>query len=102
MTAPQGFRRNKRVVYVAIDVNLGIAATKFIAAFSGSSAMVSEGIHSLVDTGNQMLLLLGIYNSQKPADATHPFGYGKELFFWSLIVAIVLFGIGGGMAIYEG
>jgi cation diffusion facilitator family transporter len=102
MTAPQGFRRNKRVVYVAIGVNLGIAATKFIAAFSGSSAMVSEGIHSLVDTGNQMLLLLGIYNSQKPADATHPFGYGKELFFWSLIVAIVLFGIGGGMAIYEG
>ena len=103
MTAPQGSLRNKRVVYVAISANLAIAATKFIAAFfSGSSAMLSEGIHSLVDTGNQMLLLLGIYNSQKPTDATHPFGYGKELFFWSLIVAIVLFGIGGGMAIYEG
>jgi cation diffusion facilitator family transporter len=103
MAVPQSSLRNKKVVYVAISANLAIAATKFIAAFSsGSSAMLSEGIHSLVDTGNQMLLLLGIYNSQKPTDATHPFGYGKELFFWSLIVAIVLFGIGGGMAIYEG
>jgi cation diffusion facilitator family transporter len=103
MAVSHDFLRKKRVVYVAIGANLGIAATKFIAAFfSGSSAMLSEGIHSLVDTGNQMLLLLGIYNSQKPPDATHPFGYGKELFFWSLIVAIVLFGIGGGMAIYEG
>lgn len=102
MTAPRS-SGNKIVVYVATGANLAIAVTKFIAAFfSGSSAMFSEGIHSVVDTGNEMLLLLGIYSSQKPADAAHPFGYGKELFFWSLIMAVVLFGIGGGMAIYEG
>lgn len=90
-------------VYGAIGANLLVAVTKFIAAiFSGSSSMLSEGIHSLVDTGNQALLLVGIRRARKPADDNHPFGHGQELYFWSLIVAILLFGLGGGMSIYEG
>lgn len=90
-------------VYGAIAANFAIAVTKFIAAFStGSSAMLSEGIHSVVDTGNQSLLLLGINLSKRSPDKRHPFGYGKELYFWSLIVAIILFGVGGGMSFYEG
>jgi len=90
-------------VYGALAANLGIAVAKFVAAFpTGGWAMVSEGIESLVDTGNQGLLLVGIHRSDRPADDVHEFGHGKELYFWSLIVAIVLFGIGGGLAFYEG
>lgn len=90
-------------VYGAIAANFIIAVAKFVAsAFTGSSAMLSEGIHSLADTGNQLLLLLGINQSRKPPDEAHPFGHGKELYFWSLIVAIILFGVGGGMSLYEG
>jgi hypothetical protein len=96
-------REKPVTVYGAIAANFIIAVSKFAAGFiTGSSAMLSEGIHSLVDTGNECLLLLGIHRGKKPADEIHPFGYGKEIYFWSLIVAVVLFAMGGGMSIYEG
>lgn len=94
---------SKGVVYAALFGNGAIAVTKFIAAvMTGSSAMLAEGIHSVADTGNQGLMLLGMKRGDKPADRTHPFGYGKEVFFWGFVVAIVLFAVGAGVSIYEG
>jgi len=90
-------------VIAAVIGNLAIAVVKFIAAaITGSSAMISEGIHSLVDTGNGGLLLLGMREARKPADEGHPFGHGKALYFWTLVVSVSIFGIGGGMSLFEG
>ena len=94
---------SKKAVYAALAGNSLIAIAKFWASvYTGSSTMFSEAIHSVVDTGNQWLLLYGLKASKKPADSSHPFGYGMEVYFWSFVVAILIFGLGAGISIYEG
>lgn len=94
---------NQKSIYSALAANLLIAITKFIAGtFTNSSSMISEGIHSAVDTINQLLLLYGLKRSKKAPDQYHPFGYGKELYFWSFVVSILIFGLGGALSIYQG
>jgi cation diffusion facilitator family transporter len=94
---------SKRVVYAALAGNLAIAVTKFMAAtMTGSSAMWSEGVHSMVDSGNQALLLYGMKRAQRAPDARFPFGYGKEVYFWSFVVALLVFSTGAGLSLYEG
>lgn len=93
----------RRAIIAALLANLGIAATKFIAwAFSGAVSMLAEGVHSLADSGNQLLLLLGGKRARREATPAHPFGYGRERYFYAFIVSIILFTIGGVFSIYEG
>ncbi|WP_309661030.1 cation diffusion facilitator family transporter [Sphingomonas sp.] len=94
---------NNRTLLIAFGANLGIAVSKFAAAaITGSSAMLTEGVHSVVDSTNQLLLIWGRRQSKKPADKYHPLGYGRELYFWSFVVAVLVFALGAGVSIYEG
>jgi cation diffusion facilitator family transporter len=94
---------SKKVVYAALFGNLAIAVTKFAAAlYTGSSAMLSEAGHSVVDTGNELLLLYGMRRASRPPDEAHPFGFGRELYFWSFIVALLVFALGAGVSLYQG
>jgi cation diffusion facilitator family transporter len=101
-TPASGWRANI-VLYAALLANIGIAVAKFVAAaISGSSSMLTEGVHSLVDSLNQLLLLYGQHRAKRPPDREHPFGYGRELYFWAFVVAILIFGLGAGVSVYEG
>lgn len=94
---------SKKIIIAALIGNSLISVTKFVAAsMTGSSAMLSEGIHSIVDTGNQILLLYGLKRAAKPPSPQFPFGHGKEIYLWSFIVAILIFAVGAGISIYEG
>ena len=96
-------RGSKRVIYAALLGNLLVALTKFVAAgLTGSSAMASEAVHSLVDTGNEVLLLYGLRRAARPPDDQHPLGHGRELYFWSFVVTIVIFALGAGVSLYQG
>jgi len=101
-SSADGWRANL-VLFAALAANLGIGVAKFIGAgLSGSSSMLTEGFHSVVDSLNQILLLYGQSRGRKPPDTRHPFGYGRELYFWSFVVAILIFAVGAGVSIYEG
>lgn len=105
MEEEQGHKKNGSVVsvFAAILANILVGVVKFIAAaISGSSAMISEGIHSIVDSGNGILVLFGMKRASKHPDVGHPFGYGKELYFWTMVVAVMIFALGGGVSMYEG
>ena len=94
---------SRKVIYAAIVGNLLVAATKFgAAALTGSSAMLSEAVHSVVDTGNSILLLYGLHRAKRPPDHDHPLGYGREIYFWSFVVAVMVFALGAGVSLYEG
>jgi cation diffusion facilitator family transporter len=96
-------RSSQRVVYIAIACNVLVAIGKYItAAITGSSAMLAEAFHSTADTGNEVLLLVGMKRSRRPPDRLHPFGHGKLLYFYSLLVAVYIFAVGAGLAVYEG
>lgn len=91
------------VIGAAVVGNLLVAATKFSAAgLTGSSAMLSEAVHSLVDTGNSLLLLYGMHRAKERPDQDHPLGHGREIYFWSFVVALMVFALGAGAAFYEG